>query len=300
MRAPRSTRHLRDALLARGVDAQVLRRLGRYVTGMPTAHAPWSRIRRLSVPGLALRRQPGSRVVTVRVPMAAITTPWGFSFHPDGWHPYVATLRECEATHRPPVTSTSLFTFYKRYTPGTVQDALLEDVSEPLEPLCSWPSDAGLLNVWSLTPERVQAALSDLPNKHNRPRQFIGPHPEWWIREDVARLSGVLRSMRTHGYAPERFDGARITGYFLARGADVRFVCRHGSHRLAVLAHLGYEDVEVMVAPHVTPVVSYDDLEWWSVDRGGLYPMPVAEQLFLKMFHETGRTKATNLGIPID
>jgi hypothetical protein len=166
-----------------------------------------------------------------------------------------------------------------------------------MEPLASWPVHTGLLNVWSLTPDRVERAVARLPARRDRPRQFIGPQPDWWIEQDIARLQNLLGRIRARGYVPERVGGAHVTGYFLVRGQDARFVCRHGNHRLAVLSFLGHEEIEVMVAPHVTPIVNYDDLEWWSAERGGLYPTPVAEELFRKMFTETGHDKARNLAI---
>jgi hypothetical protein len=132
-----SARRSRDLLLSRIVDPHVARRVGRYVAGAPIARQLRSRIRSLVVPGLDVRRGRFSTTITARVPIARTTTPWGFSFHPDGWHPYVATLRALEDGGPAPLP---LFDFYAKYTPETIQDVemklrlhvfhLLQSVSE--------------------------------------------------------------------------------------------------------------------------------------------------------------------------
>jgi hypothetical protein len=271
--------------------------MGSYVTGPPGASVFWRKVRALQVPNADRQQARLATDVRFRVPLAKITTPWGFSFHPDGWHPYVVTLQRWLEDQGRPITETALFKLYDRFRPRTVQETLLEDRSEPVVPLCSWPVDAGLLSVWSLTPRGVQKSLSRLPLKRTRPRQFIGPAPKDFIEADLTRLIGLYESIRHHGFAPEEFVAPPIKGYFLVRDDDYRFICRQGSHRLAVLACLGYPTVEVSLAPNVTPIVNYADLDWWTVAHGGLYSHALVKELFQKMFCETGRTKAKNIGM---
>lgn len=279
-----------------GIDHQLLRRVSRYVTGPPSPRYLQKRLRSLRVPNADKRQTRGSMYVRFRLPITKITTPWGFSFHPSGWHPYVATLSHWLNHQDTAVTETPLFKLYERFRPRTVQEALLENRPQPVEPLGSLPMDApGLLSVWSLTQRHVESSVSGPPI--TRIQQFIGPHPQDLIEEDVARLVRVYTSIRDRGFRPREFDALPIRGYFLVFDGDYRFVSRHGSHRLAVLSCLGYSAVEVSLAWKHPPIVDHADLDWWTVERGGMYSKALAEELFEKMFFETGRNKAKNLGV---
>lgn len=280
-------------------DAQALRRTRSYLTGPPSFGRLARRIRSLEVPNAEQRHRPPSAVAGFRISLAKITTPFGFSFDPDGWHPYVAVLQRWLAGDSDSRVRAPLVELYERFRPETVQEAILEHRKERLEPLCYWPAEAGLLSIWSLTPDRVRRALvrAQRLRSERQTRQFIGPAPDWFIEKDLERLIKLLQSIRGEGYRPEVFGAPPLSGYFLVRGQDYRFVCRHGNHRLAALSCLGQREVVVSVARRVVPIVRHDDLAWWSVERGGLYPSTLIEELFQKMFDETGVAKARALGM---
>lgn len=283
-----------DRALAAAVGDRILPAVDRYVAGPPTSHGLRRRIRRLEIPGATPVAPRDRRERRFRVPLTKVTTPLGFSFDPGGWHPYVATLAMLEDGQLLDPIKTPLFEYYRRFTPRTVQEALLEDVEAPLDPLGSWPIRGGLLSVWALTRRSVERALREA---QPRTRQFIGPQDDARVGEDVHRLWRVLDSIRAGGYRPDEHPGRPISGYFLVSDDDFRFVCRHGNHRLAALTTLGYAEVDVRIAEGIPPLVGSRDLAWWTTERGGLLPEDVAHRLFSKLFNETGRQKAQNVGL---
>lgn len=297
---PERTRALLSAVdraLVRSVSERLLQPTGRYVSGPPGSRHLRHRIRPLKVPGTEGAPGRDDKRLGYRIRIAKATTPLGFSFDRCGWNPYVESLRFSEHLATPRPADHPLVDYYRRFTPRTVQEALLEHIRTPLRPLHSWPVQRGLLSVWALTQGIIDRAMRSPQTRQDRPRQFVGPHPRSHIEADIARLEAVRDSIREHGYHPSRFGSRPIRGYFMLHGDDYRFVCRNGNHRLAALAHLKHEQVDVELATSIPPVVDFEELEWWTEGQGGLFDEMVAEELFLKMFYETGRTKAENLGL---
>ena len=286
-----------DRTFARSVSERLLKPTGRYVAGPPGSHHLRHRVRPLEIPGIDGVPGHDDKRLNFRIRIVKATTPLGFSFDRCGWNPYLETLRFSEHQTAPERADHPLVDYYRRFTPQTVQEALLEHISTPLHPLHSWPVQRGLLSVWALTQDIIDRAMRSPQPQRDRPRQFVGPHPRDHIEADIARLEGVRDSIHEHGYHPSRFGARPISGYFMIHGDDYRFVCRQGNHRLAALAYLEHGQVDVVLASRIPPIVDFAELEWWTEERGGLFAGKVAEELFLKMFYDTGRTKAENLGL---
>jgi hypothetical protein len=231
------------------------------------------------------------------VDLDRVTTPSGFSYHPQGWHPYRATLAEYLADPELNYERSTLCAYYRNFQPATVQEALLEDAPDPLPPLSNWPTLLYLFkHIWGLTPRRVERILARREVEKG-PRQQFGPQPDEEGRQHVERLVAAYESLRRDGYRPDDFPDGHLTGYFLVRGDDYRFVVFHGNHRLASMRELGIDRLRARFHPAHPPVVREDELERWTTARGGLLPPEVAARLFDKLFTERGDTKARNLGI---
>jgi hypothetical protein len=233
---------------------------------------------------------------TFEVDLAKVTTPCGFSYHPDGWHPYRDTLTELLAEPDIPYERTTLARYYEGFQPRTVQEALLEEIDEPLEPIGRWPALLPLFkHLWALTPRYVAKILAD-PREVKGARQQFGPQPVDFGRYQVERVGESYESLR-RGYRPQDYPDGYLTGYFLVRGDDYRFVVFHGNHRLAAFERLGIDRPLAIVQRGDPPVVDADRLEMWTEGRYGVYPRGVAQLLFDKLFTETGREKAERLGL---
>jgi hypothetical protein len=233
---------------------------------------------------------------TFEVDLHRITTPCAFSYHPEGWHPYRATLAEVLAEPDLPYERTTLARYYDAFQPRTVQEAILEDAPEPLPPLSNWPLLRPLyVRPWALTVRRLHRILNNPHEWQGVPQQF-GPHPVDIGRMQIERLVHSYESL-ARGYAPEAHAGGFLNGYFLVRGDDYRFVVLHGNHRLAAFELLGIDRPLAVTHANHPPVVHADRLERWVDGRYGVFPRRVAEQVFDKLFDETGRAKAERLGL---
>lgn len=252
--------------------------------------------------GLQLLRLPVPTVTTRGGPLAfevaldRVTTPCGFSYHPDGWHPYRDTLAELLAEPDLPYERTTLARFYEAFQPETVQEALLEDVDEPVDPVARWPAVLPLFkHLWSLTPRYVDAVLAD-PDPVRGARQQFGPHSAEFGRRQADRLVRAHESL-TRGYRPHEYSDGYLRGYFLVRGDDYRFVAFHGNHRLAAFERLGIDRPLATFKRGHSPVVDADRLGRWVEGRYGVFTREAAELIFDRLFTETGREKADRLGL---
>lgn len=236
------------------------------------------------------------RATSFEVDLDRVTTPCGFSYAPDGWHPYRETLDQLLEDPDVPYEATALCRFYDRFQPTTVQEALLEDADEPLEPISNWPPRLALFkHLWSLTPRDVSTILAS-PHLHKGPRQQFGPQDAEFGRVQVRRMWDAYRSVRDHGYQPEAYRDGYLTGYFLVRDGDYRFVVFYGNHRLAAFRALGVQRLVARAHQGDPPAIHWEDLEA-ATDNYGVFPASVARRLFTKLFEETGRPKARTLGL---
>lgn len=248
---------------------------------------------RLPEPWLDPRVRPGC----FEVDLARVTTPCGFSYAPDGWHPYAQLLEELLAEPDLPYERTALHRFYARFRPRTVQDALLDQVDEPLDPIGRWPAVLPLFkHFWALTPRRRDEVLRD-PERVKGGRQQFGPHEAEFGRTQVERTATAYRSVADHGYHPERYRDGHLTGYFLVRDDDYRFVVFHGNHRLAAFRLLGIERPLARLQRGHPPVIDVAELDRLPACRRGVIPVEVARRVFDALFDESGRTKAARLGL---
>ena len=100
--------------------------------------------------------------------------------------------------------------------------------------------------------------------------QMFGPVSEEKLRLEASRLDRVLASIARLGFAPNM--GGYPQGYFMVRGdGEWVFTVRGGFHRVAAMAHLGYDTVRVQFFPHYPRIVEEARVEAWPmVDNGQL------------------------------
>jgi hypothetical protein len=87
---------------------------------------------------------------------------------------------------------------------------------------------------------------------------LFGPCTDEKVELEEARLTQIVASITARGYLPDRFGD--ITGYFLVRQDEFRFVVRGGKHRSAALAALGWTHLPVRLKPGWVPAVSLETL----------------------------------------
>jgi hypothetical protein len=263
-----------------------------------------SRLHRFRLPA-GLVSDSSTRHRALRLPTDRITTPYGFSFAPDGWHPYVATLRAVVETGPTDYRDSILGRFHTRFLPQDLGQALGSG-PRMLEPALaaiphSWPL---LRDLWMLDTSRLEelttAARRAAPTARS---PHVGPLTIEDGTDTYQRLLRVHASMKTHGYTPDRFDGStdtgfdgyQLDGYFLEHDGDFRFVVLHGHHRVGAAACLGIEHLDVVIRRRYIPVVRPDDLPRIAVGTG--IPVNALRVAFTQLFEGTGTVKRDAWGL---
>jgi hypothetical protein len=269
---------------------------GRYLHRRRSGPLPTFRILPFALP-------PGVEHVGDRrfvIDLHKVTTYCGFSYAPEGWHPFLELLEEYEQNPSLRYEDSALYRLYERFTPATVQEAVFDDPALGLSPLDRLPAAHTVLRaLWQLDRRQVEKLAGEAPH---RPRvddqsRYFGPktHEKGaWHFNKIVRLH---ESVREHGYDPARFGGERPKGYFLVRGNDYRFVIGHANRRLPALRMNGVRRIVASFMEHVPPVIDETHLDRWTTGQGGVYPPRVARLLFDRMFTATGTERAEALGL---
>lgn len=258
------------------------------------------RIERLRLPNEVTASLGHAGPGTMLVDLARTLNRAAFSYGSTGWHPYVAALREHLQRPDLPYPDSVLAAFYARFQPRTVHDLLLYDGVRRAT-LDSWPAVDRLIDVWSaqrgdvLRTRARPADPTELPHS-----QYRGPTNHEFGARHLYRVVTAYESFREHGYRPELFDSGFVTGYFLTRGDDYRFVVGHGNHRLAALSVLGERNVTVTLRPTHPPVVDASALHRWTTPHGGLFEPHESRALHDRFFAEDSVSRASNLGFDCD
>lgn len=259
------------------------------------AHA---RLHRFALPDDVEVRRAASGERVLWVPIERIADRTGFHYGGDGWHPYVAALEQRLARPALPYTETVLRTYYDRFRPTTVHEALLDGLGVAPGTLASWPAVDLLLDVWWVTSRQVAATRSKLrsaPDGRLPHSQHRGPASDEHGAVHLRRIVEVYRSIERIGYQPRTLG--YVTGYFLQRGPDYRFVVGHGNHRLAALQVLGHEVVPVTLRHGHPPVVAAERARRWTVEGGGLLAAAEVIGVFRRFLAVDPRERARRLGL---
>lgn len=237
--------------------------------------------------------------VVFEVPVEKCVTSYQFSFGPQGWHPFVRTLRQTAEDPSLAYADSVLCQYYEKHRPKRLWDVFFERAGgdDPLiaSGLKTVRADTHFApNPWD---ERLHRLRGEGPFDPSHGVQGHGPvsteKGEW----EFSRLVSVYRSIQSKGYRPTRDSDGEIRGYFLRMGADYRFFVRAGLHRMAALAALDYERVRVKFKTNFPRTVDLGDIDHWPLVRSGFIEKPVATQIFCRYFTDDGTGKAQNLGL---
>ena len=112
--------------------------------------------------------------------------------------------------------------------------------------------------------------------------QQYGPASDAKIDLEAKRLDLVLESISAQGYQPSH-------GYprgYLLQNCENQFVCHivGGKHRVACMAHLGYEKIPVQFQPNWPRVIRRTDFQLWPQVRSGAMTAEQALTIFDSYF----------------
>jgi hypothetical protein len=231
------------------------------------------------------------------VPARCCFYPYVFGYGPEGWHPFVQTLREVLAKSSITYGESTLHRFYQAFQPRTLREVLFETGSDDSgsEILEGFPADKYLpLLPWDPAPSQLRGEKGLEPSHGH---QGYGPVSDQKGELEFRRLTDTMRSIELHGYRPAFHGDGEIRGYFLKDGGDYRFVIRSGLHRTAALVALGRERIRVGLFKGFPRALYRCDIDQWPLVRERVFSRDSAERYFMRFFSEDGRTKAARLGL---
>ena len=197
------------------------------------------------------------------------------SFGSPGWHHIRATLMEFDANPRIDYRDTSLYAFLTAFCPRSISEFADTAGDEPL-PLFVYP--------WGTFRKGEDVSL-----KNPSTSRFCGPSTDRFVAEEFDRIIALYRQLRSDGYRPYRYPHSFIGGTWLqASNGTRRFVVLQGNHRLAILAHLGGEQVAVRPLRGWLSVVREADIDEWPLVKSGRCSLVHARSVFALFFQRDG------------
>jgi len=131
---------------------------------------------------------------------------------------------------------------------------------------------------WMLTnSQKMDTGEWGLGPEHGR--SYFGPVSDKKQALEFRRLEGTRDSIVD---LPTRHGD--ITGYFIRRGDEFRFLVRGGKHRAAVLAHLGNETIPVRMKPGWPRMIDRLYAHEWPHVQSGAVDKTLALDIFDKFF----------------
>lgn len=250
----------------------------------------------------ALCYRQGGKPAAFECPLSHTIKQNGFSYSPDGWHPFVATLREYAAGKSRCYGDSILKRYYEAFQPANGADAIVGFERAP-EPFTEHPPHAYRATPWrSLTVDEVDRNVREWSKEdveeHGNAKQnwsletdgflYHGPVSDRKGQLEYQRLVDVYESIRTSGY--NRFAGhAHIL--LLRRDENIRFLnSGEGNHRTAAMAALGYKTIPAVFSrPHIVDV---DMAEYWPYVRRGVWTQEQSEAYLNHLFDYDSRAWA--------
>jgi hypothetical protein len=230
--------------------------------------------------------------------LRALTSPWkqhrispdeaatifGCSYGDRGWHHLRRTLEEYDANPGIDYRDTTLYRYLTGFRPASICDFLAGAGMETCRlPLFVYP--------WGTFKEGEIASAKSAESS-----RFCGPSTPGFAADEFARTIRMYESMKRTGYTPWSFPHTFIGGTMLrARNGARRFIVLQGNHRLAILAHMGSEQVDVRDWPGYMPVVRESDVEKWPLVTNGTCSIDAARAIFRLLFESTGFHVAARL-----
>lgn len=235
---------------------------------------------------------------TMLVPIDRMVSRSAFPFRGDGWHPSIAALRQKIDDPTLGYRDTTLYEFYRRFQPETVHDVLLDGIDIPRRTLASWPSVDSLIDLWAATEGQVRTSQREIAYRKVLPySQYRGPTPEEYGANHLADCLRVYEGLTEYGYEPSVGGERQVTGYFLTRADDYRFVIGHGNHRVPAMSVFGLTALKVTLRRTHLPVVAEERLDRWTSERGGLLESGEAHAVFDRFFDDDSTARAAALGL---
>ena len=97
-----------------------------------------------------------------------------------------------------------------------------------------------------------------------------GPRNQKLVVDEINRLSTIYQQLAKNGYQPHLHLDGHIRGKYVFDGNEWVFLVTAGSHRMAVLAELGYEWITARIQPNSVKVIDLSHTDRIPVVSSGL------------------------------
>lgn len=212
---------------------------------------------------------------------------------PDSGHPLIATI-EAFLAGELNLESTPLFHFYQHWTPTNAAEMLGIPVKSASQELRNTPPYGDVPPWGHVTVRDFIQSRQTLTRRENLSWGLdagvedgtIGYGPMSYAKAQVEflRLKSVTNSLLKSGNLCGDQGHGFITGYLLVDRNDWVVSIKHGQHRIAALAALGYSTTPVMIGTHSNRwpqlAVRRSDAASWPNVRTGLFTLEQAVDVF--------------------
>ena len=234
----------------------------------------------------------------IRVPLSDIrhTDLLAFKCDRSNQSPYLRTLVEYADGTCTTYAGSWLETVHRHYHPRSAAE--LMGIENPSCPELASAPPSGALLPWNTHSPREQAPLWQSmivrENRKNRGRlgyeagdKVFGPTSKQKGELECQRLVRVFESIKSRGYIRNEFGVDNIGAFILLSDDDMKpkFLCVAGQHRLAALAALGYEHVDLQIRNNVYGgIFRRSEARYWAPVQAGYLTVDEATALFDRIY----------------
>ena len=242
----------------------------------------------------ALCYEQGGKSAAFHCPISATVMQNGLSYSRNGWHPFVATLREYAAGNARSYKTSALRKFYETHQPSHAAEAIVGFDQMP-GTYATYPPHLYRLAPWqSRNAEEADHSVRKWTQRHGREHgnseqkwsfdadgfQYHGPVSTRKGELEYRRLVSIYETLRADRYR-RLFGHAHFV--VLKRGGEYRFLnSGGGSHRTAAMSALGHSTIPARFRRrHAVDVAR---VAYWPQVQNGLWTIGEAEAYFHHLF----------------
>jgi hypothetical protein len=125
--------------------------------------------------------------------------------------------------------------------------------------------------------------------KNQELSRFCGPSSDEFIEEEYKRIIALYEILKVSGYTPRKYPHSYVGGTILIReNGETKFIVMQGNHRVAILSHLGYRNINVRLIPSSLKYVYEKNVYEWIMVKKNLCNEKDAIKIFNLFFEENG------------
>ena len=247
------------------------------------------------------------------LPVELITDQFAFSFADSGWHFFREIVASYQQDPKTRMRDSTFWHFFQHKRVRSVRylnDLLfLHDTKTHQHndsynfylgtfPWGEWGCDnnqtGGL--PWGHHYDRMEGENTRDQDGYRR-NPWYRPGDDYPLGIEWRQTLGLYGSLR-QGYRPMWYGTYPAVVLLIRNNGEMRAMVFGGQHRMAVLTHLGYKTLSVMVTRDSIGTIHEGEVDDWYYVRNGLCTKELALRIFHAYFRLNGRERIRSLGLP--